>query len=151
MQAPDSTATITVLLLSLGGETYALPGGAVREVMRYSPPLPVPGAPASLPGIISQRGAVLPVADLRPLLQLAATPPDKATRLVVAQHDDVSLALIADAVSDLVELPEIALEPPPSGLDAARSRLLRATAQHDGRLVALLDLEAVVVALRDND
>ena len=151
MQPTDVTATTTVLLLKLGGESYALPGAAVREVMRYIAPLPVPGAPVSLPGIISKRGAVLPVADLRPLLQLAVSPPGKATRLVFVQHDDVMLAMVADAVSDLVELPELALEPPPSGLEPARARLLRATIQFEGRLIALLDPEAIVATLRDAD
>lgn len=151
MQATIVSPTISVLLLNLGGETYALPGAAVREVMRYRSPLPVPGAPPSLPGIIGQRGAVVPVADLRPLLQLAAPPPGKATRLVVAQHDDVTLALVADAVFDLVELPELALEPLPVGLEPARARLLRATARHEGSMLALIDLEAIIAALREAD
>jgi purine-binding chemotaxis protein CheW len=136
-------------LLRLGSETYALPGPAVREVTRYRDPLPVPGAPSSLPGLISQRGAIVPVADLRPLLGLDVVPAGRATRLVLVQHDEILIALLADAVLDLADVPAESLEHLPAALDPTRARLLQAMATYEGRLVALLDLEQVIAALRE--
>jgi purine-binding chemotaxis protein CheW len=140
---------LAVLLLRLNEELYALPGEAVREIVRYREPLAVPGAPTSIPGLISQRGAVLPVVDLRPLLGLSAAAPTRAARYVVAQHDEVAMALIADEVLDLVELPASALEPLPAALDPTRARLLRATAHYRQQLLALFDLDGVIAALYD--
>jgi purine-binding chemotaxis protein CheW len=61
----DGAGALSLLIVQLDRERYALPSAAVREIARYRPCTPVPGAPAALPGIISQRGAILPVVDLR--------------------------------------------------------------------------------------
>src|SRR4051812_49093714 len=64
----DAPAPLDVLLIELAGELYGLPSASVREVLRYRTYTPVPGAPPTLPGILSQRGVVLPLVELRPLL-----------------------------------------------------------------------------------
>ena len=99
--------------------------------------------------IISQRGLVLPVVDLRMALGLPAAPPDRATRLVIAQHEAADLALLVDAVVDLVALPAASLAPPPSALDPARARLLSAVARHGELPLGVVSLAALVAALQE--
>lgn len=137
------------LIVRVAEELYALPGPAVREVTRWRAPTPVPGAPALIPGIVSQRGVVLPVVDLRLALGLAAAPPDRATRLVIAQHEGADLALQVDAVVDLAPLPAAALAPPPAALEPARARLLAAVARHGELPLGVLSLAALVAALAE--
>ena len=107
--APDETAP-ALLVIEVAGERLALPADALREVARWRDPTPVPGAPPPIAGVISQRGAVLPVLDLRLARGRPATPPDRATRLVVVRHAAIDLALLVDAVHDL--LPASAAAPP---------------------------------------
>src|SRR5262249_369908 len=83
---PNAPATLDVLLIELAGELYALRSASGREVVRYRDYTPVPGAPPVLPGILNQRGTILPVVDLALLLGLASAPPTRATRLVVVSH-----------------------------------------------------------------
>ncbi len=137
------------LIVRVGDERYALPGAAIREVARYRAPTPVPGAPAVLPGIISQRGVVLPTVDLRLLLGLAAGAPDKASRYVIVHQEPVDLALMVDAALDLCHLGGADLDRPPTGLDPQRARLLGAVAQHEGRPLLVLDLASLVAALQE--
>lgn len=136
------------LLVRLGGELYALPGSNVREIMRWREPTPVPGAPPVLPGIINQRGAILPVVNAHMLLGLSAPPTDRATRYVLLQEGDVSLALLVDAVLDLMDLANFDQEPLPAALDPQRARLLRALTRWGGQPLALLDVTAMIAALR---
>ena len=145
---PDSLATTNVLLVRIAGEIYALPSSSVREVIRYRECTPVPGAPPTLPGILSQRGAILPVADLHPLLGLEAAPISRATRLVVVSHADVDLAVLVEAVLDLAPLPTDAVEPLPATLDPARARFLRGIVQHERQAIALFDLDEIIAGLR---
>ncbi|HJZ49042.1 MAG TPA: chemotaxis protein CheW [Roseiflexaceae bacterium] len=141
-------APLDVLLLQLTGELYGLPSGSVREVLRYRPYTPVPGAPPALPGILSQRGTILPIVELRALLGLELTPVTRATRLVVVAHQDIDMALLAEAVLDLAALPADIVEPLPAALDPARARFLRGIARYEQQPVALLDLDELIVGLR---
>jgi purine-binding chemotaxis protein CheW len=139
---------IDVLLLQLAGELYGVPSASVREVVRYRAYTPVPGSPPSLPGILSQRGVILPVVELRPLLGLATAPFTRAARLVIVAHQEIDMALLVEAVLDLAALPAESLQPLPAALDPARARFLRGIARHEQQPVMLLDLDELIAGLR---
>jgi purine-binding chemotaxis protein CheW len=152
--AEQETATLPpldVLLVQLAGEIYGIPSASVREVVRYRAYTPVPGAPPILPGILNQRGAILPVVELRPLLGLDITDITRATRLVVTAHNDIDMALLVEAVLDLAGLPADTIQPLPAALDPARARFLRGVARHEDQPVALLDLDELIAGLRAGD
>jgi len=138
-----------VLLFRLADEIYALPSIHVREVGRYRSYTPVPGAPPAIPGIVSHRGIILPVVDLRLVLGMPSIEATRSTRLISVVHDDISMALLVDAVIDLESLPADAFGQPPVGLDPARARFLRAVAYHNDQTVALLDIGEIVTTLRE--
>jgi purine-binding chemotaxis protein CheW len=144
-QQPD----LEVLLFRLERELYAVPSTTVREIMRYRPWTLVPGAPASLPGIISQRGLILPIVELRPLLGLEQAGITREARLVLLMHNDIGMALLVERVLDLVALPASTIEPVPSALDPARARFLRGVARHEDQPVGLLDLDELIAGLRE--
>jgi purine-binding chemotaxis protein CheW len=145
---PDASETLDVLLIELTGELYALPSASVREVIRYRDSTPVPGAPAVLPGILNQRGMILPVVDLALLLGLESAPPTRATRLVVVSHNEIDMALLAERVWDLVELPASTIDPLPTALDPARARYLRGVVHYEDQPVALLNLNELISGLQ---
>jgi purine-binding chemotaxis protein CheW len=138
-----------VLLFRLERELYAIPSSSVREVARFRPWTPVPGAPAVLPGIISQRGMILPVVELRPLLGLEQPDFTRSARLVVVIHNDIGMALLVEAVLDLIVLLTTAIEPVPAALDPARARFLNGVARHDEQPLGLLDLNELIAGLRE--
>lgn len=140
--------TIGVLLIEIGSERYALPSGCVHEIVRHRPWTMVPGAPPTLPGIISQRGLILAVVDMRALLGLPETEPQRSARFVLVQHQEIDMALLVDRVLDLATLAEAAFQQP-TAFDTPRSRFVRGIAEADGQPLGLLDLDAVLVALRE--
>jgi purine-binding chemotaxis protein CheW len=52
----------------LGVEEFAFRIGQVREILRVEPPKEVPGTPAHVLGVLTVRGRILPIIDLRRLL-----------------------------------------------------------------------------------
>jgi purine-binding chemotaxis protein CheW len=149
-QAGDEHAhTTSYLLVRLGGETYAIQAARVEELARWTAPTPVPGAPPALMGIINQRGVVLPVININLLLGLAETAPVRSTRVIVAHHEDVQLGLLVDAVIDLMELPDALREPVVATLSAQGTRLLQAMIRWEEHLIGVLELGAVISAVRE--
>lgn len=146
--ATQEQQTSTYLLFRLGDECYALPSEHVRELSRWREPTPVPGAPPVMPGIINQRGLVLPVVRLGLLLGLSDTAPDRTTRYIYAQHADIALALLIDEVIDLVPLAPATFEAVPPTLSPRHGRLFQGIARRDGNPIVLLNLAEIVAALR---
>jgi purine-binding chemotaxis protein CheW len=141
--------TQTFLALQLADELYALAGHCVREITRWRMPTVVPGTPSSLPGIINQRGSILPVVVPHVLLGLIAPAgPERTTRYVIARHNETELALLVDAVLDLVDLPTARIEPLPDSFDPQRARLLQGLARFETRPLALIDLLALTSLLQ---
>ncbi len=138
-----------LLIFTLAGERYAVPVDAVREVMRWRAPTPIPGTPAAILGVLHHRGAVVPVVDPRPLLSLSPPPPARDTRLLVVEADDVRAALICDAVVDIAEIERDAIEPS-SALPAAEAGLLSGVFFYERRPTAIMELAALWAALTAN-
>lgn len=142
-------SVLNLLLFRLDRELYALPSSSVREIARYRNFTPVPGAPQALPGIISQRGAILPVVELRLLLGLPAAPLSRAARLVIAWSAEVEMALVVESVLDLLDLPADELEPPSAIPAPGHANPILRLLRYESEPVALLDPAALVAALRE--
>jgi purine-binding chemotaxis protein CheW len=154
LRAGDDRATGTteaVLTFVAGGETFGLPIGVIREIIKLREITEVPRAPHFVLGIITVRGMVIPVLDLRRRLSLEPTPPTRAARVLVTSHEGEPFGLLVDAVTGVVRLLPTEIEPPPSALTTGDQHFLTgiarsgaATAGRRARLIVLLDLGAVV-------
>jgi chemotaxis signal transduction protein len=58
-----------LVTFKVGGEEFAFPMEHVREILRVQTPKEVPGAPEHLLGVLTVRGRILPIIDLRRLLR----------------------------------------------------------------------------------
>jgi purine-binding chemotaxis protein CheW len=92
-----------VLIFSTGGTRFALHAGQAREVARLGELVPLPGAPARLAGVTSVRGLVLPVLDLRHVMEAIPSELGPAARLVTLRTER-PVALLVESVDDIVEV-----------------------------------------------
>ena len=133
-------------LFGLGGERFAVDVRQAREIIVLEAITWVPGAPRPLLGVTNLRGAVLPVADARPLLGLPTRSVTAGTQAVVLAEGDLRAAIPIDRVLGL----DWFGEPHDLG-DTARRALgplaLGVLPRGDERFT-LLDAHAVLDALR---
>ena len=146
--ARDARPTRAVLTFVVGGETYGLDILHIREIIKVVEVTEVPRAPAFLLGVISVRGVVIPVLDLRKRMRLDDTPLTRAARILVVERDGGSYGLLVDAVTGVIRFAESEIEPPPSTLTVADAGFLAGIGRYlqgkRTRMVILLQLEAVV-------
>lgn len=131
------------LIFALGEETYGLPIEAVEEVVRAPETLTrLPRAPAYVAGVMSLRGAVVPVIDQRQRFGLAAA--DGRSRVVVCRLGDLVVGFAVDAVSEILEAPRDRLAKAPELAGAAS--VFDRVAQLDGgdRVLLLVDPRALL-------
>ena len=105
------------LIMRLSGEAFGIPVRIVNEIIDPIHITRVPNAPAFAPGLINVRGAVVPVLDLRHRLRMQPSEPQSTARIVVIETalngELVRLAIMADAVEEVVEVDLGKLEPVP--------------------------------------
>lgn len=139
---PISEGTMKLVVFSLGEEEYALPISHVQEVIRYSSPRAVASSSASILGVISLRGKIIPVYDLSLRLGVDIRT-DADSKIVIVEIDGVTSGVVVDDVHEVLAVEEDQLETLPGGHDG----LIASVVKVRDRLVALLDAETVLGAV----
>jgi purine-binding chemotaxis protein CheW len=126
------------LILVLADQKYALPLKQVAEVLRMVALTRLPQAPAHILGVINLRARIIPVIDLRARLSLPPRALGLDARLVVVEVEGRPLALLADDVAEVVNLPAAHLDAPDNSIGSAHPLL--GTLQVGDQVVLALDL-----------
>src|SRR5574341_1065111 len=138
------------LSFSLDQVDYAVAILQVREILQYEPVTRVPSVPRSVRGVINLHGAVVPVVDLCLKSGLPATPVSSRTCILIVEArldgEPAVLGGLADSVSEVLELGEGDIEPPPAFGTRVKVDFLLGMGKVDGRFVLLLDLDRVLSA-----
>jgi purine-binding chemotaxis protein CheW len=137
------------LICTLGDEDFALPLTGVLEVQRLQAVTPVPYTPPWLIGATNRRGDVLSVVDLAEFLGREAVAAAPHHRLVVvkASREGLTTGLIVDRVRGIRGLGP-GLIRPPSTAQTAATPFVRGTFEQEGRTVAVLDLDDLLLSSR---
>lgn len=111
--SPESLDEVQQLLaFELAGAPYAVPVERVREIVRMRPVTPVPRAPAEIRGVISLRGEMIELIDLRRRLGLGVVEPSRRTRIIVVKaNSDEVVGLLVDAVREVLRISDDAIQP----------------------------------------
>lgn len=99
------------LVFSLGDDLFGLPLASVREILKVVPVTHVPRAPADALGILSVRGRITTVLDLRRRLRLPPAPPTRHARILLVQAKDEIMGARVDAVHHVERLRDDEIEP----------------------------------------
>jgi len=107
----DRGPRVEYLAFELAGEPYAAPVALVREILKPPPLTPVPRAPHAVLGIISVRGQLVTVLDLRRRLRLPESPPSRKARILLVEGDlGEMLGLYVDEVLQVYRFSESEIE-----------------------------------------
>lgn len=136
------------LTFFVAGEEYALPILNVREIIEFSTLTVVPNTPAAVRGVINLRGSVVPVVDLAVRFGLPPATPGHLTCIVVVDHrigeTNTIVGLMADTVSQVIDLPPTEIQPVPEFGTIADSTFLAGLGRSAQKFVLLLDLPRVL-------
>jgi len=130
-----------VVVFSVGGEQYGLEVARVLEVVVPAALTRVPRTPAFVLGVIGHRGRILPVLDVRGLLEAGAGVVGGDCKLVVTvDAGGMTFGIAAEAVPGIARVEASELTPSPAARPGDTEAFVRGVA---GGLVAVLDLDAL--------
>ena len=130
-----------LLCVRIDGAPYAVPVENVREIVRVRAITPIPRTVSSVRGVISLRGEIIQVIDLRLRLRLAPAAVAKSNRIVVVQSDaDRVAGVLVDEVREVLRVPESAIGSPPAG----EAGIVAALCTHGAEFVSIVDPERLL-------
>ena len=144
------TNKLEILMFSLGKdlrtereETFGINVFKVREVMRIPAITRAPEMPPSVEGMVSLRGALVPVIDLAKYIGMEAE--GKPDIMIVTEYNGHTQGFLVKSVDNILRLDWSAMRVPPEMLAAEMGGLVTAiTELKDKRLVMMLDVEKVL-------
>lgn len=140
----EDTQKDKYLTFHLAGEDYGIDIAYVTEIIGIQKITEVPDMPDFIKGVINLRGKVIPVMDVRARFKLASRAYDERTCIVVVEINATAVGLVVDQVSEVADIPESQVEPPPKTGKGAGSRYLKGMGKIDDQVKILLNVETLL-------
>ncbi|MBV2234632.1 MAG: chemotaxis protein [Sterolibacterium sp.] len=144
------TNKLEMLLFTLGHddrtgrrETFGINVFKVREVMRKPPITASPDMPPAVKGMVSLRGALVPVIDLAEYVGIQSEMSREV--MIVTEYNGHTQGFLVEAVDTILRLDWQQMRVPPEILASNLGGMVTAVTElDDGRLVMMLDVERVL-------
>lgn len=130
----------------LDNEEYALDIRDIREIIKPREITDIPRVPDFLLGIISLRGTIIPIFDLKSRLKLGKSQLTGDSRIVVSQVGERCAGLLVDRITQVVSIDGTKVEPPPAVLSGVDRELIAGVGRQGGKMMILLNLISVLNA-----
>lgn len=133
----------------LDGQLYGSAIVHVEQIVSMMPITEVPEYPHYAKGVISIRGTIIPLIDLRLRIGKAEAEYTDQTCIIICRIDDNQIGFIADSVDAVMTItPDMISPPPKMGEDGSArylSGIARITTEEGEKLVLCLDTTKVLL------
>ncbi len=141
----DDETVFSMVSFYIGDDEYAVEAGEAVEVAKPRPLTEVPRVPDFIEGVLSLRGEMIMVLDMRKRLgmePLADPAPER--RILIVRVEGEKAGLLVDRVAGIIEAPLSLLEPA-EGLDGTpKGPFVRGTIHLGGKPLYLLSIERLM-------
>ena len=136
------------LTFRLAEEEYGLEILKVQEIIKMMDITRVPRTPDFVRGVINLRGKVIPVVDLRLKFGMEAKDTTDKTCVIVVQvrrnEATVTMGIIVDEVSEVLDITAEQIEPPPEFGTAVDTAFILGMGKVAKKVIMLLDINKVL-------
>ncbi|MBS3955516.1 MAG: purine-binding chemotaxis protein CheW [Methylomicrobium sp.] len=136
------------LTFELAGDSYAVEILTVQEIRGWEPVRKIPNTPGFIKGALNLRGTIVPVLDLRERFGLENVEYTPVTVVIVLSINNkdhpMVLGVIADTVSDVLDLNLADIKPAPNFGVNIDTRYMRGIYVAKQGMIMLLDVDKLL-------
>jgi len=140
----EDTQKDKFLTFHVGNEDYGIDIRFVTEIIGIQRITEIPDMPAFIKGVINLRGQVIPIMDVRTRFNLESRDYDDRTCIMVVNINQTSIGLVVDTVSEVIDIPESHIEPPPRAGKGTESRYIKGMGKVEEEVKILLDVNKLL-------
>lgn len=132
------------VIFKLSNEEYGIDILRVKTIEKMSNITRVPKTSSYVKGVINLRGEVVPIIDLREKFNLNSYEENEDTRIIIVYIDDITVGLIVDSVSEVIEMDSSLIEEPPESIGNVEISNIYGIGKLNGRVIILLDVYKIL-------
>lgn len=127
------------IVFRLGEEDFGIGIHDVVEILKAQKINPVPELPDFISGVITLRGEIIPIIDMRKRLKIKSSP--KNERIIIIRAEGEKIGLIVDEVKEIIGFSPEETTKPPSVFKGLRAEYIKAIGRKKDKVVIFLDLK----------
>lgn len=132
------------VVFKLGNEEYGIDILRVKTIEKMTNITRVPKTASYVKGVINLRGEVVPIIDLSEKFNLKYYEENENTRIIIVYVDDITVGLIVDSVSEVIEMDNSLIEEPPESIGNLEISNIYGIGKLNGRVIILLDVYRIL-------
>lgn len=133
-----------VVVFKIESEEYATAISQVERILEFEKITRIPDSPDFLKGVINYQGRIIPVIDLKRKFNLPGTNIKDNSKIIIAKHRDGDIGLIIDDVSQVMDISDGMLSPPPDIISGILGEYIIGIIKLEKRIVIYLDLGRIL-------
>ena len=142
---PTASGTLEeYLCFRVANEEYAINIMAIKEIIKPREVTDVPRMPEFILGVISLRGVIIPIMDMRLRLALPTEERTGKERVVVLRKDAGFCGVLVDEVIQVAKINKTDIEDPPAVLDGIDRDFVKGLGRFEKRMLILLNLDTIL-------
>jgi purine-binding chemotaxis protein CheW len=123
----------------VGEEDFAVDIGKVVEFLQTQRVYTLPELPDFLSGVITVRGEVLPLLDLRKRFSLQSSQTEAL--IIIVRYDDEKIGLLVDEIKEILSLGPEEITAPPKIFKGIKKKYLTGLGKKEESVIILLNID----------
>lgn len=140
----SGTNELEIVEFEVGSNTFGINVMKVREIIQPLPITPIPNAHPHVDGIIQLRGEVLPVIDMRKVLNVETDSRHPEEKYIVTEFNKQKVVFRVDGVSQIHRISWEQIEKPSELYQSDHSNVI-GVIKHQDTMILILDFEKIVL------
>jgi purine-binding chemotaxis protein CheW len=133
-----------LVVISFDNEWYGIKISSVREILKVPKITRLPCSPEYIVGVISVRGDIQSVVDLRNFLQLGSSYVTDHSRIILVESEEFVTGLLVDEMVDIIDVSESSVLPLTESTLNITHRYVAGKLHWNERMITLLDIDEII-------
>ena len=131
-------------IFKIGDEIFGIGIDRVVEILKIQKIFTIPGLPEFLSGVISVRGNIVPVMDLR--RRFGIKPAGNKERIIIVRYGQEKISFLVDDIKEILSLTPEEIRTPPSIFKGFKTEYLTGLGKHGERIIILLNIDNLLTS-----
>ncbi|MEW6107887.1 MAG: chemotaxis protein CheW [Nitrospirota bacterium] len=131
-------------VFKISDENFGIAIERVVEILKVQKVFSIPGLPDFLSGVMSVRGSVVPLIDLRK--RFGVKPSGRKERIILVRFEEEKIGFLVDEIKEILTLSSEEISSPPSILKGFKTEYMTGLGKKNENIIILLNIDRILTS-----